>query len=113
MPDYVILLVSSAERPEEIDRARAERAKERAEERLRQKQSVREYHLSKAALARAMARLRVRPNNHPIYPDMPRPIGALSVFPGKPGSPALVICTTLCGQDTQPARGRPKSGPSS
>ena len=42
MPDYVILLVSSAERPEEIDRARAERAKERAEERLRQKQSVRE-----------------------------------------------------------------------
>ncbi len=61
MPDYVILLVSSAERPEEIDRARAERAKERAEERLRQKQSVREYHLSKAALARAMARLRVRP----------------------------------------------------
>ena len=27
MPDYVILLVSSAERPEEIDRARAERAR--------------------------------------------------------------------------------------
>ena len=58
MPDYVILLVSSAERPEEIDRARAERARERAEERLRQKQSIREYHLSKAALARAMARLK-------------------------------------------------------
>lgn len=51
MPDYVILLVSSAERPEEI-------ARERAEERLRQKQSIREYHLSKAALARAMARLK-------------------------------------------------------
>ena len=33
MPDYCILLVSSAERPDEIDRARAERAKERAEER--------------------------------------------------------------------------------
>ena len=61
MPDYVILLVSSAGRPEEIDLARAARAKERAEERLRQNQSVREYHLSKAALARAMARLRVRP----------------------------------------------------
>lgn len=58
MPDYVILLVSSAERPEEIDRARAERARERAEERLRQKQSIREYYLSKAALARAMARLK-------------------------------------------------------
>ena len=61
MPDYTILLVSSAERPDEIDHARAERAKERAEERLRQHQSVREYHLSKAALARAMARLRARP----------------------------------------------------
>ncbi len=58
MPDYVILLASSAERPEEIDRDRAERARERAEERLRQKQSLREYHLSRAALARAMARLR-------------------------------------------------------
>ena len=58
MPDYAILLVSSAERPDEIDQARAQRAKERAEERLRQHQSVREYHLSKAALARAMARLR-------------------------------------------------------
>ena len=58
MPDYCILLVSSAERPDEIDRTRAERAKERAEERLRQKQSIREYHLSKAALARAMARLK-------------------------------------------------------
>ena len=58
MPGYCILLVSSAERPDEIDRARAERAKERAEERLRQKQSIREYHLSKAALARAMARLK-------------------------------------------------------
>lgn len=42
MPDYCILLVSSAERPDEIDRARAERAKERAEERLRQKQSIRD-----------------------------------------------------------------------
>lgn len=60
MPDYAILLVSSAERPDEIDQARALRAKERAEERLRQHQSVREYHLSKAALARAMARLRAR-----------------------------------------------------
>lgn len=58
MQDYVILLVSTAEKPEEIDRARAERAKERAEERLRQKESVQEYHRSKAALARAMARLK-------------------------------------------------------
>ena len=58
MPDYAILLVSTAERPDEIDRARAERAKQRAEERLRQQQSIQEYYHSKAALARAMARLK-------------------------------------------------------
>ena len=58
MPDYAILLVSTAERPGEIDKARAERAKAHAEECLRQKQSVQEYHRSKAALARAMARLK-------------------------------------------------------
>lgn len=47
MPDYAILLVSTAERPGEIDKARAERAKAHAEECLRQKQSVQEYHRSK------------------------------------------------------------------
>ena len=57
MPDYVILMASSAERPEEIDKARAERSRQLAEERLRQKQSVQEYYRSKAALARAMARV--------------------------------------------------------
>ena len=56
-PDYVILLVGFAEHPEEIDRKRAQAARERAEERLRQKQSIQEYYHSKAALARAMARL--------------------------------------------------------
>ena len=60
MPEYVILLAATAEHPEEIDEARARRAKERAEERLRQKQSLQEYYLSKAALARAMARLKTR-----------------------------------------------------
>lgn len=59
-PDYVILLVGFAERPEEIDLKRAEAAKQRAEERLRQKQSIHEYYHSKAALARAMARLKTR-----------------------------------------------------
>ena len=58
--DYVILLVGFAEHPEEIDRKRAEAARARAEERLRQKQSIREYYRSKAALARAMARLKTR-----------------------------------------------------
>ena len=57
-PDYVILLVGFAEHPEEIDQRRAEAAKKRTEERLRQKQSIHEYYHSKAALARAMARLK-------------------------------------------------------
>ena len=41
----------------EIDAERAKRAMERAQERLRQKQSLQEYHLSQAALSRAMSRL--------------------------------------------------------
>ena len=56
----VTLLVETAERPEEIDVARAREAKERAEEQLRQKQSIQEYHVNQMALARAMARLRVK-----------------------------------------------------
>ena len=52
------LLVESAERPEEIDVARAREAKERAEEQMRQKQSIHEYYHSRASLARAMARLK-------------------------------------------------------
>ena len=51
-------------RPEDIDVKRAEEAKERAEERLRQKQSIQEYHLSQASLARAMARLKASRNKH-------------------------------------------------
>mgnify|MGYP000124884476 CR=1 FL=1 len=58
----VTLLVETAERPEEIDIRRAEEARDRAEEQLRQKQSIVEYHRSQAALARAMTRLRVTKN---------------------------------------------------
>ena len=54
----VTLLVESAERPEEIDVARAREAKERAEEQMRQKQSTHECYHSRASLARAMARLK-------------------------------------------------------
>ena len=42
-----------------IDIRRAEEARDRAEEQLRQQQSIVEYHRSQAALARAMTRLRV------------------------------------------------------
>ena len=53
----VDVIVYSAERPEEIDTFRAEAAAERAREKLQQKQSLVEYHISAASLARAMARL--------------------------------------------------------
>ena len=52
------LLVDTAERPEDIDAIRAREALERAEEQLRQKQSMQEYYVSKASLARAMARMK-------------------------------------------------------
>lgn len=55
---YLALNFTAAEKPEEIDVRRAEEAKQRAEERLRQKQSIHEYYHSRAALARAMARLK-------------------------------------------------------
>ena len=45
--------------PQEEIEARAKEALERAQERLRQKQSIQEYHMNQLALSRAMARLRV------------------------------------------------------
>lgn len=58
------VLTEFAEYPEEIDTKRAQEAKERAREQLRQKQSIREYHHSKASLARALARLK-ESSKHP------------------------------------------------
>ena len=54
---YVMVLVDSAERPEDIDRNRAEEARIRAQERLQHQQSMHEYYQSKIALNRAMQRL--------------------------------------------------------
>ena len=59
MPDKVVILVDTAEYPEEIDINRAKAAKQRAEERLQKQLSHIEYTRSKAALSRAMARLRI------------------------------------------------------
>ncbi len=56
-PTFVLLLVDSAERPEDIDKNRAEAARIRAEERLQHKQSMHEYYQTKIALNRAMQRL--------------------------------------------------------
>lgn len=54
----VMLLADTIEKPEEIDRLRAQEALERAKERLRQKQSISEYYGTRAAMARALVRLK-------------------------------------------------------
>ena len=51
----VTVVVDTAERPEDIDEVRAKQALERAKEQLRQKQSIREYYMSKASMARALS----------------------------------------------------------
>lgn len=51
------VIVDTCEAPEEIDLRRATEAKLRAQEQLRQKQSIQEYYRSRASLARAMERL--------------------------------------------------------
>lgn len=51
--------------PDEIDEKRAKEALERAEEALRQKESIFEYHQTKNDLARAMERLKIK-NRHEI-----------------------------------------------
>ena len=59
-PEQVEVIVDTAEYPEEIDARRAVEAKIRAEEAMRQKQSILEYNHSQAALSRAMTRLKVK-----------------------------------------------------
>lgn len=56
----VLVLVDAAERPEEIDEARARREADEAREALLQKRSRQEYQLAQATLARALNRLRVK-----------------------------------------------------
>ncbi|HIX15527.1 MAG TPA: ATP synthase F1 subunit epsilon [Candidatus Hungatella pullicola] len=56
----VTLLVATAEKPEDIDRRRAEEARERAEEQLRQSKSIQEHSHFEASLARSLARLRLK-----------------------------------------------------
>jgi len=58
-PDETIIFSQAVEWPDEIDMRRAQEAKERAEERIRQNKSYQEYMQNQIALARAMVRLRV------------------------------------------------------
>lgn len=57
--DKVVVITDFAQKPEEINIERAERAKVRAEEQIREKRSQIEFAHSQAELARAMARLKV------------------------------------------------------
>ncbi len=56
----VVVLVDFAERPEEVDERMAQEALEEAQEEMRQEQSLLEFHISQAKMARAMARLAVK-----------------------------------------------------
>ena len=55
-----VVLVYTIERPEDIDEVQARRAKEQAEEELKEAKSQQEYNASQAALARAIYRLSAR-----------------------------------------------------
>ena len=56
----VLVLVDSAERPEEIDEVRARREADQAREALLQQRSRQEHQVAQATLARALNRLRVK-----------------------------------------------------
>lgn len=55
----VLVLVDSAERPEDIDISRAQRAADEAREQLLQKKSLMEYRTAHTSLARALNRLKI------------------------------------------------------
>lgn len=55
----VLILVDTAERPEEIDISKARLAADEAREAMLQKRSIREYREARATLARAISRMDV------------------------------------------------------
>jgi len=59
LPDRVVILAEEAQRPEEIDVARAEAARDRALARLRKPEPGTDLPRAEAALKRAMLRLQV------------------------------------------------------
>jgi len=59
LPDKVTMLAETAERPEEIDVARAQKAKERAEQLLKSNDPQLDYDRAQDALKRAETRLKV------------------------------------------------------
>jgi F-type H+-transporting ATPase subunit epsilon len=59
LPDKVTMLAETAERPEEIDVARAQKAKDRAEQMLKSADPQLDYDRAQDALQRAETRLKV------------------------------------------------------
>ena len=59
-PNHVEILADTIEKPEDIDQHRAELAKQKAEEKLRQQLSKQEYYQTMAAVNRAVNRLKVK-----------------------------------------------------
>ncbi|MGB8783380.1 MAG: F0F1 ATP synthase subunit epsilon [Terriglobales bacterium] len=59
LPDKVTILAEAAERPDEIDVSRAQKSKERAEERLKSNDPEVDYTRAEDALQRAETRLNV------------------------------------------------------
>ena len=60
----VMILVDTAENPEEIDEARARRAEEQAREALKRANSNRDVALASAELSRAMSRIKASKHKH-------------------------------------------------
>ena len=60
----VMILVDTAEHPEEIDEARARRAEEQAREALKRANSNRDVALASAELSRAMSRIKASKHKH-------------------------------------------------
>ncbi len=65
LANKAMVVCVSVERPEDIDELRAEEARLRAEEELRQHQSQIDYYATKANLSRAMERIKVK-NRHEV-----------------------------------------------
>jgi F-type H+-transporting ATPase subunit epsilon len=69
-PDRVIVLADAAERADEIDIARAENAKRRAQEQLTRRAPATDTAQAEAALRRALTRLKVADKRRPRNPRL-------------------------------------------
>ena len=62
----VMILVDTAERPEDIDEARAKRAEEEAREALKKANSNRDHAMVEAELSRALSRIKASKTKHSL-----------------------------------------------